>query len=159
MPVIITENFDVVGGIINGSAGTLRKVRYRVDDADRRYLTSCIVELPDVTADALPNLPPKHVTVLPKAIEMKPFYHLNSGHSCKLHRYQVPLDAGFAITTHKAQDQTLKRAIVDLASCIGKEATYVMVSQCTSLEGLMVLQPFPIGKITTHRSQEARDEF
>ena len=159
MPVIITENFDVVGGIVNGSTGILRKVRYRTDDANRRYLTSCIVELPDATADALPNLPLKHVAVLPDAVEMTPFRHPNSGRSCTLRRYQVPLDAGFAITTHKAQGQTLEKVIVDLASCIGTEAPYVMISRCTSLEGLMVLRPFPIGKLTTHRSQEARDEF
>ena len=117
------------------------------------------MELPDVTADVLPHLPPKHVAVLPDVVEMKPFRHPTSGRSCTLHRYQVPLDAGFAITAHKAQGQTLKRLIVDLASCIGTEAAYVMVSCCTSLEGLMILQPFPISKITIHRSQEARDEF
>lgn len=159
MPVIITENFDVVGGIVNGSTGILRKVRYRVDDADRRYLTSCIVELPDAMTDVLPSLPQKHVAVLPDTMEMKPFRHPNSGQSCTLRRYQIPLDAGFAITAHKAQGQTMEKLIVDLASCIGTEAAYVMVSRCTSLDGLMILRPFPIGKITTHRSQEARDEF
>ena len=34
-----------------------------------------------------------------------------------------------------------------------------MVSRCASLGGLAVLRPFPISKITIHRSQEARDEF
>ena len=159
MPVVVTENFDVAGGVVNGSAGFLRKVRYRVDDVNKRYLTSCIVELPDATADALPNLPLRHVAVLPGETEMKPFRHPSSGHSCTLRRYQVPLDAGFATTAHKIQGQTLEKVVVDLASCIGTEAAYVMVSWCTSLNGLMVLRPFPIGKIKVHRSQEARDEF
>ena len=159
MPIVVTENFDVSGGIVNGSTGILRKVRYCVDDANKRYLTSCIVELPGATADALPNLPPKHVAVLPNETEMKPLRHPNTGYSCTLRRYQVPLDAGFAITAHKAQGQTLEKVIVDLASCMGTEAAYVMVSRCTSLDGLMVLRPFPIGKIKAHRSQEARDEF
>jgi len=159
MPVVVTENFDVAGGIVNGSAGILRKVRYRVDGADKRYITSCIVQLPDVTADALPNLPLGHIAVLPNETEMKPLHHPSSGRSCTLRRYQVPLDAGFATTAHKVQGQTLERVVVDLASCIGTEAAYVMVSRCTSLDGLMVLRPFPIGKIKVHRSQEARDEF
>ena len=158
MPVVITENFDVAGGIVNGSTGILRQVRYRVD-GDRRYLTSCIVELTGTSTDALPNLPPKHAAVLPSDVEMKPFRHPNSGHSCTLHRYQVPLDAAFAITTHKAQGQTMNKVVADLGSCIGTEAAYVMISRCTSLEGLMILRPFSIRKITTHRSQEARDEF
>ncbi|KAF9780997.1 hypothetical protein BJ322DRAFT_984036, partial [Thelephora terrestris] len=70
MPVMITENFDVIGGIVNGSTGILRKVWYRVDGTNRRYITSCIVELPDTTADALPNLPPRYVAVLPNTVEM-----------------------------------------------------------------------------------------
>jgi hypothetical protein len=159
MPVVLTENLDVAGGIVNGSTGVLRKVRYRVDADNRRYITSCIVELPDATFNALPNLPPKHIAVLPNDTEMKSFRHPNSGRSCTLRRYQVPLDAAFAITAHKAQGQTMRRVVVDLSSCVGTEAAYVMVSRCTSLRGLMILRPFPIGRVTTHRSQEARDEF
>jgi hypothetical protein len=158
MPVVITENFDVAGGIVNGSTGILRKVHYRVDD-DKRYLTYCIVEVSDVTADTLPHLPPKHVAVLPGEVEMKAFRHPNSGRSVTLRRHQVPLDAAFAITAHKAQGRTMTQVVVDLNSCIGTEAAYVMISRCTSLEGLMILRPFPITKITVHRSQEARNEF
>ena len=158
MPVVITENFDVAGGVVNGSTGILRKVHYHVDD-DKRYLTYCIVEVSDVTADALPHLPPKHVAVLPGEVEMKAFRHPNSGRSVTLRRHQVPLDAAFAITAHKAQGRTMTQVVVDLNSCIGTEAAYVMISRCTSLKGLMILRPFPITKITVHRSQEARNEF
>ena len=159
MPVVITENFDVMGGIVNGSKGILRKVRSRVGDDNKRYITSCIVELPQLSADPLPNLPPRFVAVLPNDVEMNSLRHPNSGRTCTLRRHQVPLDAAFAITAHKSQGQTMNRIVVDLNSCIGTEAAYVMVSRCTSLEGLSVLRPFPISKITTHRSQEARDEF
>ena len=159
MPIVVTQNFDVAGGIVNGSTGFLRKVRYCVDDANRRYLTSCIIELPDTTANALPSLPPNHFAVLPDKAEMKSLHHPNSGLSCTLCRYQVPLDARFAIMAHKAQGQTLEAVIVDLASCIGMEAAYVMVPQCASLNGLRILQPFPIRKIHAHQSQEAWDEF
>jgi hypothetical protein len=158
MPVIISENLDVSGGIVNGSIGILRKVRYRIND-EKRYLTSCIVEVTDGMGDELPHLPSEHVAVLSGTAEMTAFRHPKSGRSITLHRQQVPLDAGFAITAHKAQGRTMDKVIVDLNSCIGTEAVYVMVSRCTSLKGLMILRPFPIQKITTHRSQEARDEF
>ena len=159
MPVVITENFDVAGGVVNGSTGILRHIRYRLGDNGKRYLTSCIIELPDLTGATLPHLPPKHVPVIPNDVEMNSFHHPNSGRSCTLCRHQIPLDAAFAITTHKAQGQTMRRAIIDLHSCIGTEAAYVMVSRCTSLDGLLVLRPFPISKITVRRSQDAREEF
>jgi hypothetical protein len=158
MPIVITENFDVAGGVVNGSTSILHKVHYHVDD-DKRYLTYCIVEVSDVTADALPHLPPKHVAVLPGEVEMKAFRHPNSGCSVTLRCHQVPLDAAFAITAHKAQGWTMTQVVVDLNSCIGMEAAYVMISRCTSLEGLMILWPFPITKITVHWSQEAQNEF
>ena len=109
--------------------------------------------------DPLPNLLPKFAAVLPDKVEMKSLCHPNSGRTCTLCHYQVPLKAAFATTSHKSQGQTMNRVIVNLNSCIGTEAAYVMVSQCMSLEGLSVLRPFPISKITTHRSQEARNEF
>ncbi|KAF9642413.1 hypothetical protein BDM02DRAFT_3105726, partial [Thelephora ganbajun] len=62
-------------------------------------------------------------------------------------------------TAHKAQGQTMNKVIVDLSSCVGTEAAYVMVSRCTHLDGLLVLRPFPISKITVRRSQDAREEF
>ncbi|KZV80407.1 hypothetical protein EXIGLDRAFT_630237, partial [Exidia glandulosa HHB12029] len=46
MPVIITQNYDVEGGIVNGSRGILRKVRYYTGQDGMRRATSCIVEIP-----------------------------------------------------------------------------------------------------------------
>ena len=77
MPVVITENFDVVGGVVNGSKGILRKVRYCVGADGKQYLTLCIVELPDLKGDPLPNLPPTFVAILPNEAEMKSLCHPN----------------------------------------------------------------------------------
>ncbi|PBK58131.1 hypothetical protein ARMSODRAFT_842200, partial [Armillaria solidipes] len=46
MPVMISTNFDVAGGVVNGSVGTLEKIRYKTDDEGRRYALSCVVNLP-----------------------------------------------------------------------------------------------------------------
>ncbi|KAJ3836600.1 hypothetical protein F5878DRAFT_506688, partial [Lentinula raphanica] len=43
MPVIIGCNYDVQSGIVNGTTGTLQKIRYRVDENGERHLVSCIV--------------------------------------------------------------------------------------------------------------------
>ncbi|KAH7931037.1 hypothetical protein BV22DRAFT_978309, partial [Leucogyrophana mollusca] len=60
------------------------------------------------------------------------------------------------MTTHKAQGQTLSKAIVDLESCSGTEAPYVMVSRVTALDGLLILRKFKMSKITSRQSEDAR---
>ncbi|KAF9791305.1 hypothetical protein BJ322DRAFT_1171947 [Thelephora terrestris] len=107
MPVVVTENFDVAGGIVNGSTGILRKVRYHVDDTDKRYLTSCIVELPDMTADALPNLPPKHIAVLPNETEMKPLRKIKAHRSQEARDEFRRLDGLNTQTMAKCGDHTM----------------------------------------------------
>ncbi|KAG1839105.1 hypothetical protein DFJ58DRAFT_667927 [Suillus subalutaceus] len=46
------------------------------------------------------------------------------------------------MTTHKAQGQTMQRAIIDFEGCSGTEAPYVMLLRVTSLDGLLILRPF-----------------
>jgi hypothetical protein len=159
MPVIVNQDFDVEGRLVNGSFGYLRDYRFQTDEDGTRILTSCIVEVPDLTCEPLPHLPPKHVAVISDTVEMRSIVHPVSGRSCTMKRSQVPLAPGFAMTAHKAQGLTLPHVIVDLASCRGTESPYVMVSRCPHLNGLMILRPFPISKISCHRSQESRDEF
>ncbi|THU92918.1 hypothetical protein K435DRAFT_623253, partial [Dendrothele bispora CBS 962.96] len=62
------------------------------------------------------------------------------------------------ITAHKSQGQTLSHAIVDLQSCRGSEMPYVMVSRVRSLDGLLLLREFDIGKIQCRQSEDARTE-
>ncbi|KAJ4464308.1 hypothetical protein C8J55DRAFT_403121, partial [Lentinula edodes] len=61
-------------------------------------------------------------------------------------------------TTHKAQGQTLDSAIIDLESCRGTEAPYVMVSRVKTLDGLLVLRPFQLKKIQCRQSEDSRSE-
>ncbi|EKM80524.1 hypothetical protein AGABI1DRAFT_38352 [Agaricus bisporus var. burnettii JB137-S8] len=63
------------------------------------------------------------------------------------------------MTAHKAQGQTLQKAIVDLQSCHGCEAPYVMLSRVTSLEGLLILRPFDIRRIQCRPSEDTRKEM
>ncbi|KAJ3846652.1 hypothetical protein EV368DRAFT_20136, partial [Lentinula lateritia] len=62
------------------------------------------------------------------------------------------------MTTHKAQGQTMHSAIVDIESCHGTEAPYVMLSRVKTLNGLLVLRPFQLRKIQCHQSQDNRIE-
>jgi hypothetical protein len=157
MPVMLCQNFDVEAGVVNGCTGTLTNIRYRVDAEGNRHALSCVVKTTDTTGEALPHLPDKHVAVLEDTVDMS-FVHPHSNKKCTIKRSQVPIVPAFAMTAHKAQGQTLSTAIVDLQSCRGTEAPYVMISRMTSLEGLFILRPFQIKKIQSRPSEDMRRE-
>ncbi|KAH7917809.1 hypothetical protein BV22DRAFT_977224, partial [Leucogyrophana mollusca] len=56
MPVMVTHNFDVEAGIVNGCVGTLHSIRYTVDGEGNRHAVSCVVDTPMTSGDALPHL-------------------------------------------------------------------------------------------------------
>ncbi|TFK65641.1 hypothetical protein BDN72DRAFT_729962, partial [Pluteus cervinus] len=64
MPIIVSQNFDVEHGIVNGSIGYLRKIRYYLTPDNCRVMTSCVVEIPDAEDIAMPGLPSKHFPIL-----------------------------------------------------------------------------------------------
>jgi hypothetical protein len=158
MPVAVNQNFDVAAGVVNGSCGILRKIRYFTDREGRRYLKSCVVEIPDADTVEMPHLPARYFPILPDTTELK-FEHGASHKRCTIRRKQVPIEPGFALTVHKAQGRTMGNVIVDLAGCTGTEPPYVMVSRATSLEGLVVLRDFGAQQISKRRSEELRKEF
>ena len=158
MPVAINQNFDVAAGVVNGSYGFLRGIRYFTDRDGRRYLKSCIVEIPGSDTVEMPGLQMHHFPVLPDVTDLK-FEHGGSRKRCTIKRKQVPIEPGFAMTVHKAQGQTMSKVIVDLAGCAGTEPPYVMVSRATSLDGLLVLRDFNARQITKRRSEDLRKEF
>jgi ATP-dependent DNA helicase PIF1 len=56
----------------------------------------------------------------------------------KLHRTQIPLIPGWAITIHKSQGMTLDRVIVNVARSFENGQVYVALSRATNLRGLKV---------------------
>jgi len=71
MPVLISQNFDVDGGIMNGSYGFVKRIWYTVDDNGICKLTSCVVEVKDSNDAAMPHLQPHEVPVLSDSIDMR----------------------------------------------------------------------------------------
>lgn len=159
MPVMITQNFDVESGVVNGCQGILKSVRYRVDDQGFRHAISCVVEAKDTNArESLPFLSSnQHVAVIEDKISMS-FTHEYTKKRCNFQRTQLPLAPAFAMTAHKAQGQTLETAVVDFESCRGTEAPYVMASRVKSLDGLLILRPFQLKKIQCRQSEDSRKE-
>ncbi|KAJ7177011.1 hypothetical protein C8R46DRAFT_829436, partial [Mycena filopes] len=63
------------------------------------------------------------------------------------------------MTAHKAQGKTLEACVVNLTACKGSESPYVMLSRATSLEGVVILTPFPQQKICCRQNEDLRLEF
>ncbi|KAG1866435.1 hypothetical protein C8R48DRAFT_572162, partial [Suillus tomentosus] len=59
---------------------------------------------------------------------------------------------------HKAQGQTMERAIIDFESCNETKAPYVMLSCVTLLDSLLVLHPFNKKKICCRQSEDIHVE-
>ena len=51
---------------------------------------------------------------------------------------QIPLRLAWAITIHKSQGLTFDKAIIDAAASFAHGQTYVALSRCTSLEGIVL---------------------
>ncbi len=54
---------------------------------------------------------------------------------------QIPLRLAWAITIHKSQGLTFAKAIIDAEASFAHGQTYVALSRCTSLEGLVLKTP------------------
>jgi hypothetical protein len=157
MPVMICANFDVTNGVVNGCIGTLKEIRYTVDENGDRHAHACVVSLPDVTGMKLTNLEIGEVAVLEDQCTMS-FTNPHSSKRCSIKRTQLPIVPAFAITGHKSQGRTLPSTIADIQSCRGTESVYVMLSRVTSIENLRILRPFNIKKIQCRPSEDSRRE-
>jgi ATP-dependent exoDNAse (exonuclease V) alpha subunit len=158
MPVMITQNYDVENGIVNGCLGTLEKVNYTLDEQGFRHAHSCVLRTEATSGPCLPHLNEHEVVVLKDETHLTfthPYSHIRS----TFQRAQLPITPAFALTAHKSQGNTLPSAILDLESCLTTEAVYVMLSRVKKSDNIRILRPFRLSKITTRTSEDLRKEF
>ncbi|RXW17049.1 hypothetical protein EST38_g8796 [Candolleomyces aberdarensis] len=158
MPVLVSQNFDVQGGVVNGSRGTVTSVRYQIGNGGHRVLTSCVILIVKSGPEPMPDLRRHEMPILSDTTNIQVNHPYSRTETYTFERRQVPIVPAFAMTAHRAQGQTMDRVIIDLQSCSGSGAPYVMASRATSLDGLYVLRDFEMGKITCPQSEDLRLE-
>ncbi len=60
---------------------------------------------------------------------------------------QIPLRAAWAITIHKSQGLTFEKAIINASAAFAHGQTYVALSRCRSLDGMVLERPLPPSSI------------
>ena len=71
---------------------------------------------------------------------------------------QIPLRLAWAITIHKSQGLTFERAIIDAEASFAHGQTYVALSRCTSLEGLVLKTRITSGAIINDKTVSVFNE-
>lgn len=128
-----------------------------MDNSSLRHAVSCVVRVNDMVSAPLPDLEEGQAVAIQDSVDLM-FIDQFTGKKCMIKRMQIPISPAFAMTAHKSQGRTLSNAIIDIASCTGTEAPYVMASHLKSLDGLLVLRWFPKNKIQVRPSEDLRLE-
>jgi hypothetical protein len=113
------------------------------------HVKGCELQLPDLEYEIVP------------VYTVKTWYECKTKNGSKVtvSREQVPLVPAYSYTDYKSQGQTLKRAIVDLASARTTQSVYVMLSWVKTLDGLLILRDFPEAKLKMSISGDLQEEF
>ena len=70
---------------------------------------------------------------------------------------QYPIRLAWAITIHKSQGLTFERAIIDARNSFAHGQTYVALSRCKTLEGMVLESPYDKAKRENPRGAASRD--
>lgn len=156
--VMLTRNIWQQAGLCNGATGTVESILYAEGHRPPNLPIAVLVTFSDYSGP--PFLPAK-----PKCIPVTPFtFEWYNNHSKRLSRQQIPLRLSYAITIHKSQGQTLKKAVIDIGHRErAAGTTFVAISRLKSLQdGLFQPMPYErlenIGKLKSLQKRIAEEQ-
>ena len=155
MKVMLLENLCTGYGLVNGSIGILNSLDYELDTFGKRVARCAYVAFENYTGPSFDECPAGMVPVLPTSSSKK---YRPTSHSLELAftRAQLPLIPAYAFIDYKAQGQTIKKAIIDIASSQSLQGAYVMLSRIGRLEDMAVLRHFESNKIRNSYDKNGR---
>lgn len=138
MPVMVTENAATSHKVVNGSKGTLKSLKYEVDENGVRFAVCAFVEVPG-SALRIEGLDLLTIPIFPSAIS---FSYVTNGKKFTVRRTQLPLLPGWAFTDFKVQGGFLPKVVIDLSCAKSLQSIYVMLSRAPRLDGIAILRWF-----------------
>ncbi|MDR1828848.1 MAG: helix-turn-helix domain-containing protein [Methylobacteriaceae bacterium] len=148
------------------------QVMFIKNDPDGRFFNGKIATVTDLAADSITVVTPEG-----QALDVAPEtwknikYTLNK-ESGELDEEEIgaftqyPLRLAWAVTVHKSQGLTFDKAIIDIGDAFAAGQTYVALSRCRTLEGIVLSAPLRPGAVMTDaqavafsKTEKAREEL
>ncbi|THZ18028.1 hypothetical protein D6C91_05668 [Aureobasidium pullulans] len=137
--VMVMENLSIHDGVVNGSFGTVKDIRWRQGEVPRRDPPyAVLVELDNHTGRTLPNPLPDGSRVIPIFRSTHTVQHLGLTYR----RTQFPLILAWATTVHRSQSLTLQKVVLDISQHqFTSGLLYTAISRVKTLGGLLLEEP------------------
>ena len=137
---MLTRNLCSRMGLCNGSIGTVKDIIYTENTQPPQLPLAVIVKFDDYVG-------PSFFTDDCHSIPIVPQLTVSSELGVSHERTQLPLKLAWAITIHKSQGLTLKKAWVDIGKSEAFDGlSYVALSRVKSLSD-MIIEPFSFERL------------
>jgi ATP-dependent DNA helicase PIF1 len=130
---------------VNGTIGTVTDIKTHIGENGKN--TRCVVSVEKTDGEVVEV--EKYTWKISKYVYKKDLFERETIGSFT----QMPIKLAWAMTIHKSQGKTFKKVVVDLGrGTFVHGQTYVALSRCTTLEGLVLKKRFyPSSIITDNR--------
>ena len=151
--VMLTVNLQTEAGLVNGSMGTVQDILFEEDQGPPYLPIAVLISFDNYKGHTICSLEGERVVPI---APVRRTWNDNSNLSCS--RLQIPVRLAWAITVHKSQGLTLKKAIIDLGkSEFVAGLSFVAVSRVRALEDI-IFKPFSFERLQRVKESKRLEE-